>query len=87
MEELLAEILKAQSLPHFTDVVKKNSGLYDSYYQIDTCYTVDHGWESMVFACNANGKVSNFEDFDCAHYDSEEEARAGHEAMIAKWSH
>lgn len=29
------------------------------YVWIDTCYTLDHGWETMVFASDENGNVSS----------------------------
>ena len=38
------------------------------YVWIDTCYTVDHGWETMVFASDKNGNVSNWMDLDCDIY-------------------
>lgn len=29
------------------------------YVLVDTCYTLDRGWETMVFASDKNGNVSN----------------------------
>lgn len=38
------------------DVVQHN----DKHYYIDTSYTFDHGWETMIFLCDKNGKIKNW---------------------------
>ena len=38
------------------------------YVWIDTCFTLDHGWETMVFASDKNGKVLDWMDLDCDIY-------------------
>ena len=43
------------------------------------------GYETMVFECDENGKVTNWEDLDKANYLTEEEAMEGHEIMVDKW--
>lgn len=42
-------------------------------------------FETMVFPCDANGKVADFGDLDCDRYSTEAEALAGHAALVAKW--
>ncbi len=39
-------------------------------------------YETMVFACDAEGEVTNWSELYCDTYDSEEEARKGHEFAI-----
>lgn len=55
------------------------------YVLVDTCYTLDHGWETMVFASDKNGNVSNWSDLDCDVYKTNFQASDGHEEMIEKW--
>lgn len=57
------------------------------YVVIDTCYTADHGYETMVFkATGQNGtEPESWSDIDAAWYESWEEARLGHLDMIEKW--
>ena len=57
-----------------TDIVEVNG----NYYYVDSVYTIDHGYETMVFACDANGKVTNWCDLYCDIYDTESEMREGH---------
>ena len=57
----------------------------DHRYWVDTSYTLDHGWETMVFARNADGSV-NYEDLDVCLYEEPEDAMEGHEKMCLKWS-
>ena len=65
-----------------SDVVKLLGG---QYVWIDTCYTLDHGWETMVFECDENGNVISWWDLDSNRYTSEAEAAVGHERMVGKW--
>ena len=55
------------------------------YVLIDTCWTLDHGYETMVFECDPNGRVTSWSDLDVAWYHSKEEADIGHANMINKW--
>lgn len=52
---------------------------------IDTCYTLDHGFETMVFKCDKNGNIIDWSDLDADVYDNSEEAKEGHKEMIKKW--
>lgn len=55
--------------------------------------SVDHFWgegpplwfETMVFRCSPEGKVTDFEDLDCERYSTREQALEGHEVMVKKW--
>lgn len=55
------------------------------YVWIDTCYTLDHGWETMVFESDENGNVISWYDLDSDRYMSETQASAGHDRMVEKW--
>jgi len=35
------------------------------YVAIDTCYTFDHGFETMVFKCDKNGNIIDWSDLRC----------------------
>jgi hypothetical protein len=55
--------------------------------------SVDHSWgegpplwfETMVFRCSPEGKVTDFEDLDCERYSTREQALEGHEVTVKKW--
>ena len=64
------------------DLIKTRSG---KFVLVDTRWTLDHGWETMVFKANKNGEVTNWLDLDCARYDSKEAADCGHSDMVNKW--
>lgn len=67
-----------------TDIIKTLGG---EYVYIDTRYTFDHGWETMVFTCDENGKVTDWCDLDCEIYGTKEQADRGHTEMINRWMH
>ena len=62
--------------------VKTSTG----YVAVDTCFTLDHGWETMVFECNEHGGIKSWMDLDCENYKTKAEAKAGHKAMMEKWN-
>lgn len=43
-------------------------------------------FETMVFPCDAEGRVTDWGDKDCERYSTEAAAKAGHAAMVAKWA-
>lgn len=55
------------------------------YVYIDTRWTMDNGWETMVFKCNKNGEVTNWIDLDCDVYKTKKDANEGHCSMVDKW--
>lgn len=42
-------------------------------------------YESMVFRCDQDGEITDFTELDFRRYNTEEEARAGHQEMVEKW--
>lgn len=52
------------------------------HYVVSTVDTYDRGLETMVFACKPDGEVTSYADLACDRYDSESEARAGHQRMV-----
>lgn len=64
-----------------TNLVKTSNG----YVLIDTCFTLDHGWETMVFECDENGKVNKWLELDVDRYGSQVAAENGHWQMVEKW--
>lgn len=59
-----------------SDTVKMPNG---EYVFIDSCYTFDHGYETMAFASDKDGNVTSWMDLYADRYDSVEEMREGHE--------
>ena len=69
-------------LENLRDIIKLRSG---KFVMVDTRWTIDQGWETMVFSCDEDGKVKNWSDLDCARYANKEDAAIGHAEIINKW--
>lgn len=54
-------------------------------FVIDTCYTLDHGNESMVFACDCEGKNVDYSDLDCSIGFPDNKMKDEHDKMVNKW--
>ena len=65
-----------------TDTIKTKNG---RSVVVDTCYTLDHGLETMVFTSDEQGNVTSWTDLDAETYSTSEEAEEGHRQMIEKW--
>lgn len=66
-----------------TDIIQTANG---KYVYIDTCWPWDRNcYETMVFKCDKNGKVTSWKDLDAAWYDNPKDADIGHAEMINKW--
>lgn len=52
------------------------------HYIVSTVDTFDAGLETMVFRCDKSGNVTDYTDLAAARYDTEEEARNGHQHMV-----
>lgn len=63
--------------------VKKPNG---EYVWIDSCYTLDHGYETMAFNCDEEGNVSSLIDVYADTYDSVEEMKEGHKRVCENFS-
>lgn len=55
------------------------------YVVVDTRLTMDHGWETMVFASTSRGEILNYTALNEKRYASKEEAKKGHYEMIEKF--
>ena len=60
-----------------------NSG---NYVLVSTVFTLDAGWETMVFDCCDDGFAVDATDLDFRRYYTEAEAEVGHKEMCDKWS-
>lgn len=65
-----------------SDIVKLNG----NYYFIDSCYTMDHGYETMVFSCDSEGNVTDWSDLYAKRYATRAEMVLGHKKTIANLS-
>ncbi len=52
---------------HLTNVVGRNG----KHYYVSSCYTFDNGYETMIFYCDKNGNVTDWNDLYCEHYSDE----------------
>ena len=57
-----------------------------NYYYIDSCFTADHGYETMVFPCDEKGNVTDWGELYCEIYDTQTEMEVGHKAIVANLS-
>jgi hypothetical protein len=64
-------------------VVKTKNG---QYVLVDTCFTLNHGYETIVFPCLPNGKITDWGKLDMDLYPSAVAARFGHYVVCDKWS-
>lgn len=56
------------------------------YVWVDTCFTLDHGFETMVFPCDEQGNVTDWGDLDMNLYPNAESAKMGHELTCKVWA-
>lgn len=53
---------------------------------VSSVYTLDCGFETMVFPADEEGKILEFNDYECVHYSTYEEMCKGHKKIVRKWS-
>lgn len=75
---ILNGVLKRESTK-LSDVVEHKG----NYYFVDSCYTLDHGYETMIFACDENGNVTDWGDLYCDIHLSERQMIDAHKAIVA----
>ena len=56
------------------------------YVWVDTCFTYDHGFETMIFPCDEQGNVTDWGDLDMNLYSDAESAKRGHELTCKVWA-
>lgn len=55
-------------------------------YVIDTCFVIDYACnESMVFACDCDGRNIDYLDLDCSRGFPDDMMEVEHEKMVNKW--
>lgn len=54
-------------------------------FMVSTCNTFDAGWETMVFACEPDGRITEWGNLYCARYEDQTAAAAGHEITAQSW--
>lgn len=64
---------------HLTDVVYRNG----KYYYVSSCDTFDHRYETMIFQCDKNGNVAEWNDLYCEHYPNESAMERRHKEIVA----
>lgn len=62
----------------FTDIVKVGN----KHYYVDSCWTFDHGYETMVFACDGDGNVTSWRDLYVEWYSNEVGMSMGHTRIV-----
>lgn len=68
---------------HLETVIQRS----DRHFLVSTCYTLDCGWETMVFESDAEGNPTNWDDIACCRYRTELEAAIGHEQMATEFKY
>ena len=61
-----------------TDIVKVGT----EHYCVDSCWTSDLGYETMVFTCDTKGSITNQHDLYAKHYSNEVEMSIGHIEVV-----
>ena len=61
-----------------TDVVE----LDGKFYYIDSCYTLDHGYETMVFPCDSKGNVTDWGELYAEWYDDQPSMERRHSEIV-----
>ena len=61
-----------------TDIVE----LDGKFYYIDSCYTLDHGYETMIFPCDSNGNVTSWNELYVEWYDDESSMITKHGELV-----
>ncbi len=57
----------------------------ESCVVVSSIYTLDAGFESMVFPAKENGEILDYLDYECKRYDSFKEMQKGHKQLCKKW--
>lgn len=57
--------------------------LEGNYYYIDSCYTFDHGYETMIFPCDSNGNVTDWGELYAEWYEDRAAMEARHKEIVA----
>lgn len=76
--EQFDEFLKLINCNAFTDVVKLN----DKYYVVDSVYTLDKGYETMIFDGDKNGEVTDWSGVYTEYHSNYEEMKSRHNYII-----
>lgn len=58
----------------------------NQFILVDTTQMIDGSFETLVFSCDEEGNILDFNDLDCDSYTSKEEAMCGHQRMIENWT-
>lgn len=70
--------IKAFKLEKFRNLVRVRGG---KYYVVDSCYTIDHGFESIIFRADSDG-VTYGTDLYMRWYDTRDEMIQGHNEIL-----
>lgn len=62
----------------FRDIVEINR----KHYVVDSCFTLDCGFETMIFACDSNGNVTDWKDLYAEWYDTVAEMETRHKEIV-----
>lgn len=54
-----------------------------NYYYIDSCYTLDQGYETMIFPCDSNGNVTDWGELYAEWYNTRTEMESRHKEIVA----
>lgn len=61
-----------------SDIVEYNG----NHYYVDSRWTIDHGYETMAFSCDADGNVTDWLEVYGRIYATAEQMKRGHKKTI-----
>lgn len=66
---------------HLCSVINREG----SFYIISSIYTLDCGFETMIFPSDENGKIFDYADLYCKHYEHYNEMVKNHDYLVSQW--
>lgn len=73
------------NMTRFSNMIK-SSKVNGGYVFVDSCWTNDHGYETMAFRANGVSVLNWGKPIDVRTYDTEESMEIGHEDICKKWA-
>ena len=67
---------------HKRTLTKKGS----KYYVVSTGYSVDYGWQTMVYEAGANSRITNDDPVFNIGWENEREAMKEHKSVVWKYT-
>lgn len=80
-EIMMKEFWKLIRETQIKTLIKRKSG----FHVVSSVYTMDSGFETMIFPADENGEIISFHEEYCRHFEHYEEMRKNHEYLVSQW--